>query len=177
MHSFTTLAASALALLATFAAALPTEVDNIKKLPRASPVHDSEFKTLGCPSKSQPVASEAQQFEVANDFAKQLFVNKKVSQAFNAHVARDLINHAPDVPGDGAATAEPVVSGLLASATVELQWTNVGQNYATTYFKATSPQGTIASTDIFRMVGTCLVEHWVIVQPVINNTQNWHPFF
>ncbi|KAI4137282.1 MAG: hypothetical protein LQ340_008097, partial [Diploschistes diacapsis] len=122
------------------------------------------------------VATEAEQFTAANAFAQTLFISKQISQAFSTYVASDLINHAYDVPGDGAAIAQAQVAGLVGAGQFELQWVNVGQNIATTFFKVTTPKGVGAAVEMFRMSGTCLVEHWVI-QQAVTNSSNPHPFF
>ena len=149
--------------------------------PRATPspasTHSSEFQTLGCPNTTSPIATEYEQFVAANTFAQTLFVQKKVSQAFSTYVASDLINHAPDVPGDGAALAQSVVSGLISASQIEIQRVVVGQDIATTFFKAITPMGTAAAMEMFRMSGTCLVEHWVIQQAVQGNSSNPHAWF
>jgi hypothetical protein len=110
--------------------------------------HKSEFVTLGCPSSTNKVATENEQLDAIRDFSEKLFVQKDVKGAFNTYVARDLINHAADVPGDGAAAAESYVSGLVNAASFDFQSITVGQDYSTTFFKATTPQGSIASVEV-----------------------------
>ena len=144
--------------------------------PAATGPSSSEFITLGCPKTTVPVADEALQFTTAKTFSQMLFVDKKISEAFSCFIARDLINHAPDVPGDGAALAQATIAPRLSSANIEIQYVTVGQDRMMTYFKATSPVGVLAAVDIFRMSGTCMVEHWVVTQPVANSS-NPHPFF
>ena len=168
-----TLAASALALLPLLSAASP--FPSAKHSPPV-PSNTTEYYALGCPNTTCPYATEAEQLEAAQNFAELLFVEKRISDAFNGYIAQDLINHAPDVPADGAAVAEQTVTGLLSVATIDIQFVHVGQGYSTTFFKATTPQGVAASMEVFRMDGTCLVEHWVVLQPVTNSS-NPHPYF
>ena len=173
MHSSKRVFASVLALLIALTSAAPAPPS---PSPAAPAPHNSEFVTLGCPRSTTPTATECEQRVAAQDFAQKLYIQKDTKGAFARYVARDLINHAPDIPGDGAATAEPRVAQILAPSKVEIQWVTLGQNLASTFFKATSPQGTVAAMDVFRMSGTCLVEHWV-VQSVVTNSSNPHPYF
>lgn len=168
------LAASALALITTFSAASPLQARN--STPAPGQTHSSEFVTLGCPKTTKPFASVAEQLNAANDFAQQLFVKKQMSKAFNTYIATDLINHAYDVPCGGSAIAQSVLGETLSAAKFDIKWVNVGQDLATTFLKITTPMGVLASTETFRLSGTCFVEHWIIAQPVTNSS-NPHAFF
>lgn len=173
MHPSKPILASVLALLIPFAMAVPatTPPSNAAVAP-----HNAEYVALGCPSSTTPIATESEQHAAALDFAQKLFIQKNTKGAFAHYVARDLINHAPDIPSDGAAVAEPLIAQKLAPTQVEIQWVTVGQDHASTFFKGTSSQGTLAAMDVFRLSGTCLVEHWV-VQMAVTNSSNPHPYF
>jgi hypothetical protein len=141
-----------------------------------APVYTAEFTALGCPNTTSPIATVTQQLEALTDFAHLLYLEHRSAQAFSTYVAKNLINHAFDVSGDGAALALSTVGPLLASATCTLEQIFVGQDRGMTFFKAVSPQGTLAAMDMFRMSGTCLVEHWIVEMPVTNSS-NPHPYF
>ncbi|MCJ1320629.1 hypothetical protein MMC15_005969 [Xylographa vitiligo] len=142
----------------------------------APAVYTSEYITLGCPESTTPIATESQQYDALNDFATLLYLQKMPAKAFNTYVATHLINHAADVPGDGAAVALQTVGPLVSASAFVIEQLFIGQDRGVTYFKATTPVGTAAAIDMFRMSGTCLVEHWVIQNPVLNST-NPHPYF
>ncbi|MCJ1286313.1 hypothetical protein MMC26_005658 [Xylographa opegraphella] len=142
----------------------------------APAVYTSEYTTLGCPKSTTPIATETQQYEALSDFASLLYLQKMPTKAFNNYVATHLINHAADVPGDGAAVAIQTVGPLVAESAFVIEQLFVAQDRGVTYFKATTPMGTVAAIDMFRMSGTCLIEHWVIQNPVLNST-NPHPYF
>jgi len=142
----------------------------------APAVYTSEYTTLGCPTSTTPSATESQQHDALNDFATLLYLQKMPAKAFDTYVATHLINHAADVPGDGAAIALQTVGPLVSASAFVIEQLFVGQDRGVTYFKATTPMGTAAAIDMFRMSGTCLVEHWVIQNPVLNST-NPHPYF
>ncbi|MCJ1412853.1 hypothetical protein MMC19_006953 [Ptychographa xylographoides] len=157
--------ALALFLSLTMACAAPT-----------APVYTSEFIALGCPNTTSAIATETQQLDAIKDFANTLYINKKPQIAFNKYVATDLINHAAEVPGDGAALALATVGPLIGASTITLEQIFVGQDRAVTFFKGATPIGSVAAIDMFRMSGTCLIEHWVLQEPVTNTT-NPHPYF
>ena len=140
------------------------------------PFHSSEYTTLSCPNTTTPIATTDQQLAAIISFNTLLFLNKKSSQAFATYVATDLINHAPDVPGDGSKLAHDTISGLLAVSDITIEQVFVGQDHSFTYFKATTKNGTVAAMEVFRLSGTCLVEHWVSQMPVTNSS-NPHPYF
>jgi len=142
----------------------------------APAVYTSEYITLGCPESTTPIATETQQYDALNDFATLLYLQKMPTKAFNTYVATHPINHAADVPGDGAAVALQTVGPLVLASGFVIEQLFIGQGRGVTYFKATTPVGTAAAIDMFRMSGTCLVEHWVIQNPVLNST-NPHPYF
>ena len=142
----------------------------------AIPIHNSEYTTLSCPNTTTNIATTDQQFAAITSFNTLLFQEKQSSKAFSTYVATDLINHAPDVPGDGSKLAHDTISGLLEVSDVEIEQVFVGQDHSTTYFKATTANGTIAAMEVFRLSGTCLVEHWVVQVPVTKSS-NPHAYF
>ncbi|MCJ1328213.1 hypothetical protein MMC10_004889 [Thelotrema lepadinum] len=181
MHCSNIFTAGALLLSTAFVAASParhfkTGAALTVRTSKTPPFHTSEFVTLGCPNTTVAVASSAEQFDAANNFAQMLFIQKKIPQAFSTYVATDLINHAPSVSGDGAALAQSTVGPLLSVAKIEIQFVTVGNDHATTFFKATTPGGVTAAMEVFRLSGTCLVEHWVVNQEVTNSS-NPHAYF
>lgn len=142
----------------------------------AAPVYTAEFIGLGCPATTSASATATQQYDALNDFATLLYLKKEAPTAFRTYVATHLINHAAEVPGDGAALALKTVEPLVAISAFVIEQLFVGEDRAVTYFKATTPMGVVAAIDMFRMSGTCFVEHWVIQNPVVNST-NPHPYF
>jgi predicted SnoaL-like aldol condensation-catalyzing enzyme len=140
-------------------------------------VYKSEFEHLGCPNTTTKLATLDQQYSALLDFAQILYTNKKAPLAFSTYVAEHLINHAPDIPGDGRDTASKIVGPLLAAADVEIMQVFLGQDMSSTYFRACEGEGKcLAVVDMFRMSGTCLVEHWVVTTP-ITKSSNPYPYF
>ena len=136
----------------------------------------SEYKSIGCPSSTRPWASERQQIAAMTDFADLLYIQKDVDKAEYTYVAENFINHAPEVPGDGRALAIATLKPRLNTSTIDIKRIFVGHSadgssYGVTYFAGNSQYlglGVIA--DIWRMIGTCLVEHWDVATGVENST-------
>ena len=137
---------------------------------------NAEYKALGCPNGTRSWASERQQLAALTDFANLLFIQKAVDKAENTYVAANFINHAPEVPGDGRALAIATLKPMLNTSTIEIQRIFVGHNangeaFGVTYFKGISQVlGVGVIADIWRMIGTCLVEHWVVAQGATNSS-------
>lgn len=139
--------------------------------------HKQDYYTLGCPKDTtKPYASQRQQLKVLNTFANEVFVNKDVATGYNTYAAKDFINHASEISGNGTALAIAIQTPMLAGGHVNLQRVFVGEDesgvsYGTIHFQGFSVkfgEGDIAG--IWRMVGTCLVEYWDIATGVDRNT-------
>jgi len=141
-----------------------------------APVYTAEFTALGCPNTTSPIATATEQYNAISDFSQLLYIEHQAAQAFNTYIAKHLINHAPDVAGDGAALALSTVGPLIGSSAVTIEQVFVGEDRAVTFFKAVTPVGSLAVMELFRMSGTCFVEHW-LVQAVVTNSSNPHPYF
>ena len=63
---------------------------------RPGPV-SSEYYTLGCPNTTKPYASQRQQLQAITDYGSLLYLQKQIDTAEYTYVAKDFINHAPEV--------------------------------------------------------------------------------
>ena len=121
----------------------------------------TEFYTLGCPNSTKPHASQHEQLIAVNDFANLLYLQKQIETAEYKYVAKNFINHAPEVPGNGIALAIQTLKQLLPTSTIEIQRIFVGKDingksFSTTHFKGiSSVQGVGDIADIWRLIGTC----------------------
>ncbi|MCJ1444673.1 MAG: hypothetical protein MMC23_005175 [Stictis urceolatum] len=162
---------------------LPCLLSTASAAAAPAPVADSntnnpEYYALGCPKSTKPYASTDQQLSALNDFTHKLFDLNNASLAFGDHVAEKLINHAPDAAGDGTAAAEAAIAPMLGSAYEVVMATSVGQDRGHVFFRA-GDQGqppAIISMEMFRMIGTCFVEHWITVTLIkpSNNTKAYY---
>lgn len=146
--------------------------------------YDSAYHTLGCPSTTKPHASHREQLSVLNNFANLVYVQHNVAQGYNTYVAKDFINHAPEISGNGTAIAIATQTPMLIGGHVNLQRVFVGSDendvdYGTVHFQGFSVrfgEGDIAG--IFKFVGTCVVEYWDVAQGVDrNSTKNPIAYF
>ena len=90
--------------------------------------------------------------------------DKKVIDAFNKHVAEDLIEHGPYDPQgrDGVAAK---LAPIFANGKYDILRWNYDNDYGTVMLKVYLPTGEeLALIDLYRMEGTCIVEHWDISQ-------------
>ena len=111
-----------------------------------------EFKSLGCPKTTKPWATAQEQLHAVTNFYDTLFGGNPV-KAFTQWTAKDFINHAPDVTGDGQAAAENAVDGLLATSKEEIKNIFVGKNwrgtdFAHVYFKGINSHGVGAIMEV-----------------------------
>ena len=135
-----------------------------------------EYYSLGCPKSTSPWASKEQQLQAITDYGNLLYLQKQIETAEYTYVATNFINHAPEVPGNGVALAIKTLTPMLGTSTIEIKNVFVGSNatgsdFSVTYFKGTSSvQGVGVIADIWRMIGTCLVEHWDVAMGVQNSS-------
>ncbi|MCJ1332593.1 hypothetical protein MMC10_009286 [Thelotrema lepadinum] len=167
---------SCITFLALSAAVVTASPFNARQSAPPTQTHSSEFITLGCPNTTSAVASASEQLETARTFINLFLIQKDVAQAFDTYVAADAINHANFVAGDGRDLAVSTITPQIDANTFDIKWITVGDGYANTLFEATGSQGSVAAIEVFRMVGTCFVEHWIVQQAVMNSS-NPHPYF
>ena len=54
----------------------------------------------------------------------------------------------------------------------------VGPEYTTIHIKAlTAGESSSNVFDVYRTIGSCVVEHWDCIQEISNNTISTHPYF
>ena len=135
-----------------------------------------EFYALGCPSTTKPHASQSEQLTVLTNFANDVFVQHNVATGYNTYAAKNFINHAPEISGNGTALAIATQGPMLEGGTVELQRIFAGKDadgysYGTIHFKGINPKlGVGAIAGIWRLDGTCLVEYWDVATGVTNSS-------
>ncbi|KAL8837678.1 MAG: hypothetical protein Q9170_002439 [Blastenia crenularia] len=111
-----------------------------------------------CPPRP---ATQAQQRAIFNNFVTTLYKNKNVTDAFENYVAFDLIEHDPFDP-QGRAGNEAKLAAIIPFVPSTVLRQSFDNNTGFIHLRvdeATEPQP-IALADIYRMNGTCLVEHW-----------------
>lgn len=128
-----------------------------------------------CPPRSANLAAKRRIFA---DFVQQLYINKEYTQALTDHVSVDYINHNPFV-SDGRDTAitffqQPVFQDVVSDVLRTLVDGDLAAIHRRSQFPGAPP---VAGVDIYRFDGTCIVEHWDVVQALPANATNPHALF
>ncbi|MCJ1468036.1 hypothetical protein MMC07_006662 [Pseudocyphellaria aurata] len=127
-----------------------------------------------CPPRP---ATPAQQRAIFNTFVTKLYTDKNATGAFLDHVAVDLIEHDPfDAQGRDANAAK--LEGIIPFASFAVQRHTFDDNIGFIHLRVEENPGPVALADIYRLNGTCIVEHWDIAQVYpANATNKVVPFF
>jgi len=160
---------STFALLAPVLLASPTPRTRAPRAPNPAP-HNSRHVPSPpyCPPKP---ASEAQQRELFFDFVYDLYTLKNATLAFETYVAVDLIEHDP-FDAQGRAPNEAKLNGILPYASFDVLRYNFDSNIGLIHVRVNEEPEPIALADIYRMDGTCIVEHWDVTQARPANATN-----
>jgi predicted SnoaL-like aldol condensation-catalyzing enzyme len=121
--------------------------------------------TQNCPARQ---VSPAEQLTIFKDFVKLFYITKDIPTAFQSHVAESYIQHNPNfqsgrqVAQDGLAKYIPPLNVTVAKIALS---DSTGWVFAKQVTKAQEGTGLYTVVvDVFRMEGSCVVEHWDVVQ-------------
>ena len=121
-----------------------------------------------CPPRH---ANAQYQKDLFFDFVKVLYTEKNATKAFDTYVAVDLIEHDPfDAQGRDANAAK--LSGIIPYASFDVLRQNFDSNIGLIHVRVNESPEPIALADIYRMNGTCIVEHWDVTQARPANATN-----
>ncbi|KAE9961134.1 hypothetical protein BLS_004026, partial [Venturia inaequalis] len=116
-----------------------------------------------CPGR--PVSSK-EQLCILKDFLRLVYVKKDVRTAFQAHVTENYIQHTPSFKSGRQATQEALTK-YVSMFNFTLAKLSLSDNIAFLMTKQTSPEQEAEGKgmytvliDVWRMDGTCLMEHW-----------------
>jgi len=122
-----------------------------------------------CPGRPAP---EAYQRKIFFDFIHDLYVAKDVIGTFDKYIAENLTEHDPfDAQGRAANAAKlSNIIPYVPSTVLRMSFDNqIGLAHVRVNEVNQEP---IALADIYRMDGTCIVEHWDVTQARPANTTN-----
>lgn len=122
-----------------------------------------------CPGHPAP---EAYQRKIFFDFIHDLYVTKDVIGAFDKYIAVNLTEHDPfDAQGrDANAQKLSHIIPFVPSTVLRMSFdNNIGLAHVRVDEANEEP---IALADIYRMDGTCIVEHWDVTQARPANATN-----
>jgi predicted SnoaL-like aldol condensation-catalyzing enzyme len=151
----------------------PTHLGNPKPNPEFNP--DPKAKA-NCPPRRVPAQEQARLFA---SYVEVLYKKQDAVKAFADFVSPSYIQHNPFV-ADGSEAALAFLKPVWDKQKIAIlhQAFDKGSGIGMIHYKdeGFNPNAT-AIVDIVRMQGSCIVEHWDVVQEVPANATNPHPLF
>ncbi|KAH9481072.1 hypothetical protein JR316_0005591 [Psilocybe cubensis] len=132
-----------------------------------------------CNNRTRGPDLEKQQQAALADFAHLYVDLQDVQTAFDRWVPGEYIQHNPNA-GQGRDAAIAFLTAGFADPQVTSTNKTVfgGQGFGAVHFKlSVNPQTVFAVVDYFRFQGTCIVEHWDVLQQIFGNETNPIAFF
>lgn len=139
----------------------------------SSPDLDLRLRTYNsgppyCPGRA---ASEPTQRAIFNAFLEALYTEKNVSKAFLTYVTEDLVEHDP-TDQQGRAPNIAKLEQIVPFAPFTVLRSSFDNNVGFVHLRVEDTPEPLAVADIYRMNGTCIVEHWDVTQARPANTTN-----
>ncbi|KJA14154.1 hypothetical protein HYPSUDRAFT_150744 [Hypholoma sublateritium FD-334 SS-4] len=137
------------------------------------------FPPAVCNNRTTGPNLEVKQQAALADFAHLYIDLHDIQTAYDRWVPGEYIQHNPNAPQGREAAIQILSAGF---ANPEVTSTNAtvfgGQGFGAIHFKLTvSPTTSFAVVDYFRFQGTCIVEHWDVLQQIFGNETNPIAFF
>jgi predicted SnoaL-like aldol condensation-catalyzing enzyme len=106
-----------------------------------------------------------EQLEIFKAFVHDFYVAKDIPKAFQTHVAEKYIQHNPSFQS-GRQVAQDGLSKYIPPLNITVAKISLSNNTGWVFAKqeTAGKPGYTAVVDIFRMDGSCVVEHWDVVQ-------------
>jgi len=120
-----------------------------------------------CPPRN---VNPSEQHAIFFDFIDKLYVKQNATDAYLTYVSPDYINHSPYAP-QGRAAAIAFLSFLIPSLNRTILHETFENNIGMVHLKVNS-RPLLALVDLFRMNGSCIVEHWDVNQALPANATN-----
>lgn len=159
---------SILLTILSFLPALLAVPNSVKKPYPLDPNRIRNTKSY-CPGHP---ASESHQRELFFAFINELYVQKNVIGAFDTYVDLNLIEHDP-FDQQGRIANENNLAHIIPFAAASVLRKSFDNNIGLAHVRINVTSGQpIALADIYRMDGTCIVEHWDITQARPANATN-----
>ncbi|KAJ5716195.1 hypothetical protein N7493_008106 [Penicillium malachiteum] len=128
----------------------------------------SESPESYCPGRE---VDEDEQGEIFMSFLATLYGEKNAGKAFETHVDLNIIEHDPnDTQNRDDIVAR--LSEILAFANFSVLASSFSNNIGLAHLRLNQDPEPAALADIYRMEGTCIVEHWDVTQYRPANSTN-----
>jgi predicted SnoaL-like aldol condensation-catalyzing enzyme len=126
---------------------------------RCSTARGAQYDSY-CPSRE---ATEEHQRKIFARFVETLYGDRNVAEAFSTYVDPDLIEHDPYNQNRDAVVAK--LSQIIPDATFTVEHSTFESDIGFVHLRLGEDRAApVALADIYRMDGTCIVEHWEVVQ-------------
>lgn len=130
-----------------------------------------------CPSKSTGSGDQKKLFQ---SFVTELYINKNVTGAFDTYVSPTILEHNPMVTT--RAQVIQLLSGLLPNVNVNIvhEIFDASSSVGVVHFASTGPGVNnilTAIADFYRFDGSCIVEHWDVVEALPAGATNPNALF
>ena len=129
---------------------------------------DSCLQEPYCPGRE---VNESVQREIFKRFLETLYGEKNVSKAFELYVDPNVIEHDPDDIQDRDFIVARL-SQIIPFASLTILSSSFNNNTGLAHLKVNEDPEPAALADIYRMDGTCIVEHWDVIQYRPANSSN-----
>jgi predicted SnoaL-like aldol condensation-catalyzing enzyme len=128
-----------------------------------------------CPPK--PATFEEQKL-IFEKFVDAFYVRKNMTDAFLNYAAESYIQHNPNFPS-GRDIAMNGLKGILPTFKLTVYKTSLSNDHGWVFFKEeeSGAKGYRAVVDILRFNGSCIVEHWDVMQTRPDSPRNPLAFF
>jgi len=125
--------------------------------------------TLYCPSRP---ATEREQIAIFDEFINKFYFIKNASLAFGEHVDVNYIQHNPNALS-GRQVAIDFLQDFLPTVNNTIFHKAFSNNFGYLHYRLDMPNSLPnAVVDIVRFDGTCIMEHWDVVQERQPNATN-----
>lgn len=122
-----------------------------------------------CPPRH---ASNIQQRAILDNWVQEFLIEKNMSRAFLDHVTEDYISHNP-FARRGRQNAIDYLETYFPLSNYTVMHVAVSDSTGWVHYKQTTAgQPDKAIVDIFRMNGTCIMEHWDVIESMPANATN-----
>ncbi|KAL0936161.1 snoal-like polyketide cyclase family protein [Colletotrichum truncatum] len=134
--------------------------------------HHAATERPNCPPRS---VSSSEQRAIFNDFVKDFYVEKNTTKALLNHMTEDYIQHNPRVLS-GRQSSVDFLATLVTPDGVNMTiiHNSFDNNIGYIHYRLDTlgaPQPT-AIVDVFRFEGSCIMEHWDVIQDRPANATN-----
>jgi predicted SnoaL-like aldol condensation-catalyzing enzyme len=122
-----------------------------------------------CPSRP---ADQEQQKTIFDAFIKSYYVDKDLLRSYDTFFAEDFVQHSPAVIGNGRKNTTDWLTPYWKCIEFKVVRTLFADNTGVVHVWEARSKGYHTMAEFFRMDGTCIVEHWDVMQEFPPDAKN-----